>query len=47
MKVNRKWMILAMLFLVFNMITATQYAVTKVGYSYTIVHVRTKPKIIN
>ena len=38
MKVNKKLMILAVLFLVLNMITATQYAVTKLGYSYTIVH---------
>ena len=38
MKVNKKLMTLAVLFLVFNMITATQYAVTKIGYSYTIVH---------
>ena len=38
MKVNRKWMILAILFLLLNMAVATQYAVTKVGYVYTIVH---------
>lgn len=38
MKVNRKWMLLAVLFLVANMIVATQYAVTKVGYEYYIVH---------
>jgi len=38
MKVSKKWLILAVLLLVFNMITATQYAVTKVGYSYTIIH---------
>lgn len=38
MKVNKKLMTLAVLFLVLNMITATQYAVTKLGYSYTLVH---------
>jgi hypothetical protein len=38
MKVKKRYLILAVLFLVLNMITATQYAVTKVGYSYTIVH---------
>jgi hypothetical protein len=38
MKVKKRYLILAVLFLFLNMITATQYAVTKVGYSYTIVH---------
>lgn len=38
MKVKKRYLILAVLFLVFNMITATQYAVTKVGYTYSIVH---------
>ncbi|RLF37379.1 MAG: hypothetical protein DRM99_00535 [Thermoplasmata archaeon] len=38
MKVNRKWMILAIMFLLLNMAVATQYAVTKIGYVYTIVH---------
>jgi hypothetical protein len=38
MKIKKRYLILAVLFLVFNMITATQYAITKVGYSYTIVH---------
>ena len=38
MKVNKKLMTLAVLFLVLNMITATQYAVTKLGYTYSLVH---------
>jgi len=38
MKVGKKWLILAVIFMVVNMITATQYAVTKVGYEYNIVH---------
>ena len=38
MKVNKKWMILAIMFLLLNMAVATQYAVTKIGYVYTIVH---------
>jgi len=38
MKVSKKWMVLAVIFLIFNMITATQYAVTKIGYQYTLVH---------
>ncbi len=38
MKVSRKYMIIAVLFLVLNMITATQYAVVKLGYEYSIVH---------
>jgi len=38
MKVNKRWMLLAVLFLVLNMIVATQYAVTKIGYTYTLVH---------
>jgi len=38
MKVSRKWLIIAILFLIVNMIVATQYAITKIGYVYTIVH---------
>jgi hypothetical protein len=38
MKVSKKWMVLAVIFMIFNMITATQYAVTKIGYQYTLVH---------
>ncbi|MCK4365924.1 MAG: hypothetical protein KAW45_07725 [Thermoplasmatales archaeon] len=38
MKVKKKLMILAIIYLVLNMVIATQYAVTKIGYSYTIVH---------
>ena len=38
MKIKKRYLILAVLFLFLNMITATQYAITKVGYSYTIVH---------
>jgi len=38
MKVKRKYLILAVLFLILNMVTASQYAVTKIGYSYTLVH---------
>lgn len=38
MKVNRKVTILAVLFLVLNMFIATQYAVTRVGYEYSLVH---------
>jgi hypothetical protein len=38
MKLNRKLMILSVLILVLNMIVATQYAVTKIGYEYYIVH---------
>lgn len=38
MKVNKKLLVLATLFLFLNMIIATQYAVTKIGYVYTIVH---------
>jgi len=38
MKVKKKYLILAVLFLILNLITATQYAVTKVDYLYTIVH---------
>jgi len=38
MKVNKKLLILAVIFLVTNMVIATQYAVTKIGYTYTIVH---------
>lgn len=38
MKVKKRYLILAVLFLVLNMITATQYAITKVDYLYTVVH---------
>jgi len=38
MKVNKRWMLLAVLFLILNMVIATQYAVTKIGYTYTLVH---------
>lgn len=38
MKVSKKLIIIAVLFLVVNMVIATQYAVTKVGYTYSIVH---------
>ena len=38
MKINRKLMIIAILLLVLNMVIATQYAVTEVGYEYYIVH---------
>ena len=38
MKLNRKLMILGVLVLVLNMLVATQYAVTKIGYEYNIVH---------
>jgi hypothetical protein len=38
MKVSKKWLIVAVLFLLVNMIAATQYAVTKIGYDYYIVH---------
>jgi len=38
MKVNKKLMIIGTLVLVMNMLMATQYAVTKIGYEYNIVH---------
>lgn len=38
MKVSRKMMIIAVLFLILNMIVATQYAITKLDYEYTLVH---------
>lgn len=38
MKINRRLMILGVLFLALNMAIATQYAVTKIGYEYYIVH---------
>jgi len=38
MKVKRKYLLLAVLFLILNLITATQYAITKVDYLYTVVH---------
>ena len=38
MKLNKKLMILGVLVLVLNMLVATQYAATKIGYEYYIVH---------
>jgi len=38
MKVRRKLTIVAVLFLILNMIIATQYAITKLDYEFTIVH---------
>lgn len=38
MKVRRRLVIIGVLFFILNMVVATQYAVTKVGYQYTIVH---------
>jgi len=38
MKVSRKMSIIAVLFLILNMIIATQYAITKIDYEYSIVH---------
>jgi len=38
MKLNKKLMILGVLVLVLNMLIATQYAATKIGYEYNIVH---------
>ena len=38
MKVNKRWLIIAVLFLLINMIAATQYAVTRLDYEFTIVH---------
>lgn len=38
MKVKRKYLILAVVFLILNLVTATQYAITKVDYLYTVVH---------
>jgi len=38
MKINRKLMILGVLLIVLNMLVATQYAVTKLNYVYTLVH---------
>lgn len=38
MKLNKKLMIIGVLVLVLNMLVATQYAVTKIGYEYYIVH---------
>ena len=38
MRINRKVLIIAVLFLVINMAVATQYTVTKIGYTYTILH---------
>lgn len=38
MKISRKLSIIAVLFLILNMVIATQYAVTKVGYEYNVIH---------
>lgn len=38
MKVGKKLLLIAILFLTLNMVIATQYAVTRVGYIYTLVH---------
>lgn len=38
MKVSKKWLLLAVLFLILNMIIATQYVVIKIGYEYYIVY---------
>lgn len=38
MKVSKKMYILAILFLILNVAIATQYAVTKIEYEYTLVH---------
>lgn len=38
MKVTKKWLVIAVFFLLLNMVSATQYAVTKIGYTYTLVH---------
>jgi len=38
MKVKRKYLILAVVFLILNLVTATQYAITKVDYLYTVMH---------
>jgi len=38
MKINRRLLLIASLLLILNMIVATQYAVTKIGYEYYIVH---------
>ena len=38
MKVSKKMSIIAVLFLILNMVIATQYAVTKLGYEYSLVH---------
>jgi len=38
MKISKKWIIPGVFFIVLNMVIATQYATTKVGYEYYIVH---------
>ena len=38
MKVSKNWLIFAVLFIILNMLIATQYATTKIGYEYYIVH---------
>lgn len=38
MKVKKRWLVLAVFLLIVNMAIATQYAVTKLGYEYYILH---------
>jgi len=38
MKVSKKLMVIAVLYLILNMVIATQYAVTKIDYTYSLVH---------
>jgi len=38
MKVSKKLTVLAVLFLIVNLVLATQYAITRVGYEYYILH---------
>jgi hypothetical protein len=38
MKVNKRLLIIAVLFVILNMAIATQYAVTKIGYTFGIIH---------
>ena len=38
MKISKKLMVIAVLFLFLNMVIATQYAVTRLGYEYYILH---------
>ncbi len=38
MRIDRRLMLIGVMLIVLSMTMATQYAVTKVGYSYSIVH---------
>ena len=38
MKVNKRLIIIAVLFVILNMVVATQYAVTKINYTFSIMH---------